>query len=315
MEALRGELVPGPWRSAKGLWVLLRFVPVFTWSGAALLIGIGLAYAQGAFNPLHVLLMLAGAVLLQGFVTHAYNDITDWRSGTDPASPRIMSGGSHVIPQGYFTLKGLGAIGAATLLLTLAIGLYFILAVGPGVAIVLAIGVYAGVFYTTPPLATGYRPFVGEWLTALPALVALPVGAYYILTGTVTALVLVAAGVHGVLCIARLMNHHIPDLKADAAARPRKVTSVVWVRDHLGPRYVPWLGAIYFLVAAAVAGLGGLLIAPALAVPVPFALASAALAATADPSEAAQVTRRELWISLLIVASAVALVMAFNFGR
>ncbi len=314
MEAARGELVRGPWRWARGLWTLLRFVPVLTWSGAALLIGIGIAYAQGTFNPLYTLLMLGGAVLLQGFVTHAYNDITDWRSGTDPASPRIMSGGSHVIPQGYFTPRGLGTIGAATLLLTLAIGLYFIFAVGPGVAIVLAVGVYAGVFYTTPPLATGYRPFVGEWLTALPALVALPVGAYYILTRTLTAAVLVAGSVHGILCIARLMNHHIPDMAADAAARPRKVTSVVWVRDHLGLRYVPWLGALYFLVAAAVAGLGGLLINPSLAVPLPFALASAGLAATADPSDAAQVTRRELWISLLIVASAVALVMAFNVG-
>lgn len=315
MEALRGEVAYGPWRWVKGLWTLLRFVPVLTWSGGALLIGIGLAYAQGAFNPLHVLLMGGGAVLLQGFVTHAYNDIADWRSGTDPASPRIMSGGSHVIPRGYLTLRGLGVIGAATLLLTVAIGLYFVFAVGPAVAVVLAIGVYAGVFYTTPPLATGYRPFVGEWLTALPALIALPVGAYYILTRTVTAAILVAGSVHGIFCIARLMNHHIPDIAADAAARPRKVTSVVWVRDHFGARSVSWLGALYFLIAAAVTGLGGLLITPALAIPLPFALASAGLAATADPSDAAQVTRRELWISLLIVVSAVTLVAAFNLRR
>jgi 1,4-dihydroxy-2-naphthoate octaprenyltransferase len=198
--------------------------------------------------------------------------------------------------------------------MTLAIGLYFILAVGPWVAVILAIGVYAGVFYTIPPLATGYRPFVGEWLTALPALVALPVGAYYILTRGVAAAVVVAAVVHGILCIARLMNHHIPDMAADAAARPRKVTSVLWVREHIGPRYVPWLGALYFLIAAAVAGLGGLLIAWPLAIPIPFATASAALAATADPSDPPQVTRRELWISLLIVASAAALVAAFGLG-
>jgi 1,4-dihydroxy-2-naphthoate octaprenyltransferase len=100
MEVLRGDALPNPLRWARGLWTLLRVVPLVTWSGGGLLIGVGLALPRGGLNALHVLLMVAGALLLQGFVTHAYNDIADWRSGTDPASPRIMSGGSHVIPRG-----------------------------------------------------------------------------------------------------------------------------------------------------------------------------------------------------------------------
>lgn len=304
-----------PLRSLRGLWVLLRFVPVLTWSMSALLIGVAAAWAAGYANWFHLALMYIGAILVQGFVTHAYNDITDWRSGTDPASPRIMSGGSHVIPRGYFSLRDLGAIGGLSLILALAIGLYLTLAVGPGVAIIVAIGLFAGVFYTTPPLATGYRPFVGEWLTALPALVALPVGAYYILARSVAPVVLVAAVVHGILCIGRLMNHHIPDMDADTVANPRKVTSVVWVREKFGLRFVPWLGAAYFLIAAAVATLGGLLLSPALLVSVPVAVSCAALAATARPSDVAQVTSREVAITAAVVAGAVALAAALYFWR
>ncbi len=309
------RVLQDPFRSLRGLWVLLRFVPVLTWSMSALLLGVAAAWAAGHTNWFHLALMYAGAILVQGFVTHAYNDITDWRSGTDPASPRIMSGGSHVVPRGYFSLRDLGAIGGLSLILALAIGLYFTLTVGPGVAVVVAVGLFAAVFYTTPPLATGYRPFVGEWLTALPALVALPVGAYYILAHSVAPVVVVAGLVHGILCIGRLMNHHIPDMDADAAASPRKVTSVVWVRERFGVRFVPWLGATYCLIAAAVATLGGLLLSPALVVSVPVALVCAALAATARPSDVAQVTRREMAITVAIVVGAVALALALYLWR
>lgn len=310
MEVLRGDTFSAVGRWARGLWMLLRFIPLSAWSISALLLGVGFAYKAGYLHPLHTLLMLAGVSLVQGLATHAYNDVADWKSGTDGASPRILSGGSHVIPSGHFTPRALGAVGAASLMAAVAIGVYFIFVVGPGMAVILAIGIVAGVFYTTPPIRLGYRPFVGEWGAALPALLAVTAGSFYILTGTITPVVVIAGGVHAILCIGRLMNHHIPDMDADAAAKPRKVTTVLWARDRWGEDHVPKVGASYSLLAAGLAAAGGLL-SPSLLAAIPFAMGCAALQATVDPSDVTHVTRVELWTTLLIVVQAAAVVASF----
>src|SRR3989304_4447661 len=87
---------------AKGIFLELRAIPVLLWSFTAIVLGTGVAVAEaGRFDPwLFVEALLIG-VLIQGYETHAVNEIYDWRSGTDgDLSPRVLSGGSRVLLAG-----------------------------------------------------------------------------------------------------------------------------------------------------------------------------------------------------------------------
>src|SRR5206468_7914960 len=75
-----------------------RLIPVLLWSYTAVVLGTAVAYvASGSLNPLWFVVALGLGALIQGWETHAINEIYDWRSGTDQADGgRALSGGSHV---------------------------------------------------------------------------------------------------------------------------------------------------------------------------------------------------------------------------
>src|SRR5256885_1367379 len=84
-------------RKAKGWFLEFRLIPVLLWSYTAVALGTAIAYlASGSLNVLWFLAALALGALIQGWVTHAINEIYDWRSGTDQVGGRALSGGSHV---------------------------------------------------------------------------------------------------------------------------------------------------------------------------------------------------------------------------
>src|SRR3989442_1391760 len=89
--------VPRWTRKAKGWFLEFRLIPVLLWSYTAVALGTAIAYfASGSLNVLWFLAALALGALIQGWVTHAINEIYDWRSGTDQVGGRALSGGSHV---------------------------------------------------------------------------------------------------------------------------------------------------------------------------------------------------------------------------
>src|SRR3989475_11498556 len=88
--------VTGPWRrKALGWFLEFRTIPVLLWSYTAVALGTGLAVFEGArLDSLWLVVAIALAGLIQGWETHAVNEIFDWRSGTDrDRSPRALSGG------------------------------------------------------------------------------------------------------------------------------------------------------------------------------------------------------------------------------
>src|SRR5438046_4164549 len=85
-------------RTAKGCVLALRLIPVLLWSYTAVGLGTAAAAADlGGFDLLWFAVALGLGGLIQGWATHAINEIYDWRSGTDRIDgPRALSGGSHV---------------------------------------------------------------------------------------------------------------------------------------------------------------------------------------------------------------------------
>ena len=94
----------GGWRRrALGWFLEFRLIPVLLWSYTAVALGTALAYADGGgidLGWLAVSMALAG--LVQGWVTHAVNEVYDWRSGADRGGspPGPLGGGQGLGPGG-----------------------------------------------------------------------------------------------------------------------------------------------------------------------------------------------------------------------
>ncbi|HHY70156.1 MAG TPA: hypothetical protein GX519_00485 [Thermoanaerobacterales bacterium] len=134
-----------------GLWKLFRAIPVLTFSGSLMLINVAFAWKYGTALWYHVLPLVVGGFLINGFLGHSLNDINDWESGTDQVSRGILSGGSKVIKMGLLYKDALNIIAFLSLLAILLIGLYLYLLRGLLVLVALAIGIFTAWAYTCPP--------------------------------------------------------------------------------------------------------------------------------------------------------------------
>src|SRR3989475_7028416 len=164
----------GGWRGkALGWFLEFRTIPVLLWSYPSVALGTALAVLDGGgLDPLWFLVAMALAGLVQGWETHAINEIFDWRSGTDrDGSPRALSGGSKV--------RNLGLLGERDLWVIFAVATVAIAGLAAAVGLLRAwwlvllviVGYVLGLVYTLPPISTAYRPVAGEFLCGVPGVV------------------------------------------------------------------------------------------------------------------------------------------------
>lgn len=248
----------------KGLWMLVRIIPVSSWSLSAILLGTSIVVSDIGWrevNRFHLILIVLSAFLLQGIIAHAFNDLKDWESGTDLYSPGILSGGSGVIRELFFDQEELTTLARCSILLVIMIAFYFVLILGLSVAIFCIIGLFAAIAYSCPPLRLAYRPWAGEWFCAWPAMVACTAGTSYVLSGGGWYLESFILGMlHATFCITWLMLHHIPDVEADLRAKPVKWTTVAYLKKKRGWSGVIWILKTYLLATLVFAFLTGILL-------------------------------------------------------
>lgn len=281
------------WRKQlKGLWLLLRPLPVLSWSGGACLLAVGLALRTGAGISLSRLLrLLAVAILIQGWLAHSLNDQIDWQSGTDQAASEVWSGGSGVLQQGYLHQQQLLPVAIFSVILVL--GLTYRQTDNNLMYVYLLTGLWGAIAYSRAPWRLAYAPFLGEWLAAFPAIVACSLAFYQGLQGHLTFFPIAAALVHALLSIAWLMQHHLPDWYRDLQASPPKRTTVAFVAARSGLQTARLVVVGYFLLTALVAVVLSL-VNQRFAWTVWLALLGALLAYRQDTAVKQQMARREL---------------------
>lgn len=296
---------PRSWAStALGWFFEFRLIPVLLWSFTSVALGTALAASEtGSFQPGLLLIALVLAGLVQGWVTHAVNEIYDWRSGTDrDPRPRALSGGSKVRNLGLLTERDLWTIFAVASAAVVVLAVYVALVRAAWLLVLVAVGYVLGVAYTMPPLATAYRPFLGEWLGGFPGVLLAGLGAYGIQTLTLSATAVLALSAHALVCTAMLVMHHYQDAPSDAAAVPPKRTTVVVLGPRRSRRYAAALAA----AGAAVYGLLGVLRSPIFLVGSGLTLIAAAVHARTDLRSLFSITRNELRIIQLGIAAGLA---------
>lgn len=294
-----------------GFLRITRFIPVVASTLCAFALGILPAAAQNGFNYLtawHILLIVFAGTTLHCITGHAYNDLADWRSGTDKHSPGLLSGGSGVIEEGLLNERGLFLIGLAGMALPVLIGLYFYSLRGVIVIYIILTGIWAGASYSLPPFRLAYRPLAGEWLALFPAFAAITAGSFFILTGVIELQVIMAGAIHGLMTLGWIMQHHLADIESDLYAVPVKTTTPAFVYNKWGLNATRFVPAAYFFMAAAAGMASGILINPVLALPVIPSCLCIYIALTSDPSDVRSITAAE--IKMLAIAAGNAAVLA-----
>ncbi len=233
-------------RKAIGWFLEFRLIPVLLWSYTAVVLGTAVAFASaGVFDPGWFVVALALGGLIQGWETHAINEIYDWRSGTDRiGAARALSGGSKVRNLDLLDERDLWRIFVFATIAVAALTLWVFVARAAWLAILIVSGYILGLLYTLPPVATAYRPFLGEWLGGFPGVLLSGLGAFAIQTLTLSPVAAVAVAAHALVCTSMLVVHHYLDAPMDAEARPTKRTAVLALGFRWARRYAAGMAIV-----------------------------------------------------------------------
>src|SRR6266705_5135096 len=295
-------------RKAKGWFLEFRLIPVLLWSYTAVVLGTAVAYmASGSLNPLWFVFALGLGALIQGWETHAINEIYDWRSGTDQADGgRALSGGSHVRNLGLLGERDLWWIFAISSVAVAALTAWVVRERAAWLALLIVAGYGLGLAYTAPPLSTSYHPFAGEWLGGFPGVLLSVLGAYAIQTLSISLVVTTALAAHALVCMSMLIVHHYLDEPMDAGATPPKRTTVVALGFTNAIRYAGIIAA----TAAALYAILGATVHPAFFLGAAFTVPAVWIHFRIDPSDMKSVTRNELRVIQLGVAAGLSTAVA-----
>ena len=236
----------------KGIGMLVRIVAVLFSSVAAILstvLPLFTHYTLSSFAIIRVAsILLIGAILIHGILTHTFNDLTDYKSGTDQYSPGLLSGGSRVLQTGTMSERMLIQIGRSVSVFLLLITGMFAFFGYTKFAILTLVGIWGAGSYSLKPFRFAYYPFVGEWFSLFPTMLLLGIAAPWILLDQVPIWAWQNALINAIWCMAWVMVHHIPDRQADRKAEPLKRTSVVWAEDTFGKHAAKWPALLYFVL-------------------------------------------------------------------
>lgn len=300
-----------------GLIKILRIMPVLASTVCSFALGVGLALGSMGLELLnlrHVTLIVAAGLTLHSVTGHAYNELQDWRSGTDKFSPGILSGGAGVIEDGLLDEKKLRLAALAGILPPVLASLYFISLRGPYVLFFLLTGIWASLAYSTPPLRLSYRPLLGEWVALFPAFLACTAGSFYILTGSLNWQIVTAGTIHSLLTLGWIMQHHLPDIGADLKAIPPKLTTPAFVYKKWGAGRVRLVPVAHFILAALAGVMGGVFFKSIFYLTIIPSSFCAYLAVTTDLSCIESITASEKKMITISTCFAVAIALLMSLG-
>lgn len=207
-------------------WLMVIRAPFLPLSVVLAFLGASIAWYGakvfgGEFNIGYALLAGLG-ILLAHISIDVLNEYSDYKSGVDLETRRTpFSGGSGALPLGLISPRQALWLGIASFLLTIPIGVYFVIVTGWLLLPLLVVAAVCILLYTPFILKTGWP----EWAPGL-GMGALPVmGAYFVQTGEYTWPLVIASVPSFILVHNLLLLNEFPDTEADSKAS-RKTTPI-----------------------------------------------------------------------------------------
>lgn len=255
--------------SRRRAWVMAARPQTLPAGAAPVILGVGLAAADGVVAPLPALAALVGALFIQ-VGTNLANDYFDAIKGTDDPD---RDGFTRVTAAGLIDPSRVRAVMAITYGLALLVGVYLVALGGVPILVAGLSAVAAGILYTGGPYPYGYYGLGDLFVFVYFGLVAVA-GTYYVqavvtlgvapfpLTipaGTVTGEAILLGIGAGMLATAILVVNNIRDRESDRQAGKRTLAVLIgyrWSRveflaalaiAYLVPAIL-WLGYDYSLL-------------------------------------------------------------------
>ncbi len=199
-------------------------------------LGTAIAWYDGYFHLGHALLAGIGLVLAHISV-NTLNDYFDYKSGIDLATRRTpFSGGSGILPASLLSPAQVLWLGLGSFLLTVPIGIYFVLVSGWQLLPLLLVAAFFILLYSPFILKWPWPEWVaGAGLGALPIL-----GLYFAQVGAYTFPAVIASIPSAFLVHNLLLLNEFPDAEADRQAN-RKTLPITIGKDK---------AAIFYAVVA-----------------------------------------------------------------
>jgi 1,4-dihydroxy-2-naphthoate octaprenyltransferase len=200
-------------------------IPFLVLAPACALLGVGAAaWTHGGISILHLVLVFMGAVAAHISV-NTLNEYFDFKSGLDSRTVRTpFSGGSGTLPASPEAARSALSIGAVTLAITAAIGVYFLFVWGWALLPLGILGLVIIVIYTNwitrSPILCLITPGLGFGLLMV-------MGTAFVLTGEYTWTAFVASLVPFFLVNDLLLLNQFPDVEADQSVGRRHLPIVV----------------------------------------------------------------------------------------
>ena len=226
--------------SRREAWVMAARPQTLPAGAAPVVIGVGLAVADGVFAPLPAVAALVGALLIQ-VGTNFANDYYDAVKGTDDPD---REGFTRVTADGLIAPESVKRAMALTYGLALVVGLYLVALGGVPILVVGLSSIVAGLLYTGGPYPYGYYGLGDLFVFVYFGLVAVT-GTYYVQAvavvdvglfpvsipgGTVTAGAVLAGAAAGALATNILVVNNIRDRESDRAAGKRTLAVLIGYR-------------------------------------------------------------------------------------
>lgn len=192
---------------------------------APVLVGVGLAFADGVFRVFPALAALVGALLLQVAVNFA-NDLFDHQRGID--TPDRL-GPPRAAALGLLTETEMGRGLALVLLVAVGVGVYLVTVGGWPILVVGVVSILAALAYSGGPFPLASNGLGDLFVFVFFGLVAVG-GTYWVQALTLPTHVLLAAVPPGLLITAILVVNNLRDIPTDSQTGKRTLAVI------LGPR-------------------------------------------------------------------------------
>jgi len=246
-------------------WLMAARPQTLPAGGAPVVMGVGLAVADGVFAPLPALAALVGALLIQ-VGTNFANDYFDAVNGADTPS---REGFTRVTAGGLIDPGRVRAAIAGTYALAAVVGCYLVVVGGLPILAVGLSGILAGILYTGGPYPYGYYG-LGDLFVFLYFGLAAVAGTYYVQAvatanvgtlplavpaGTLPVVALLGGVAAGGLSTAILVVNNLRDMETDRAAGKRTLAVFLgyrWSRVE----FLALLAVAYAVPVVLVAGYG-----------------------------------------------------------
>jgi len=236
-------------------WLMVIRAPFLPLSVVLAFLGASIAWYGvktfgGEFNIGYALLAGLG-ILLAHISIDVLNEYFDYKSGIDLETRRTpFSGGSGALPFGLISPRQALWLGIASFLLTIPIGVYFVIVTGWLLLPLLVVAAVCILIYTPFILKTGWP----EWAPGL-GMGALPVmGAYFVQTGEYTWPLVIASVPSFILAHNLLLLNEFPDTEADSKAS-RKTTPITMGKTKASIVYSVLTVIVYlWIIGGVIAG-------------------------------------------------------------